>query len=374
MELTRVKWVDGVEKLPYQGGVYYISADKTKNEIVYVGQSENLKKRLKGRHPAWDKARVEFISPWIGYELIPDEKERKTREHLRIGELNPRYNDGGLRESEWQLLSAEYIDSISSVRDNRKEEISLVTQWLTLTWDNLDKAQGLALLERNSKSWKDSYPKLWKSRQDLLKFHTEISELNSYKNSSEFIILGSCRGTNLLYMERLEICSRFSQMIPDELLKIQNTNIKFWTKDQSKQLETSVKALKKIQDYLNPDFFAAWPIFLEHSNFLVSEEVYDHNRDTVIDFLDHCIAWSLVLDVPYLQLLPRERKIWFNRVFLEYVYRNKHQVEDWAQHNISSEGFVMGFHQWCIQENLIPEILCQDQEKRPTSARVRIRE
>ena len=115
MKLTGVKWVDSLEKLPYQGGVYYISSDKTKNEIVYVGQSENSKKRLKARHPAWNKAKVEFISPWIGYELIPDEKERKTHEHLRIGQLNPRYNDGGLREAEWQLLSAEYVDSIIAV-------------------------------------------------------------------------------------------------------------------------------------------------------------------------------------------------------------------------------------------------------------------
>jgi hypothetical protein len=371
MKLTGVKWVDSLEKLPYQGGVYYISSDKTKNEIVYVGQSENLKKRLKARHPAWNKAKVEFISPWIGYELIPDEKERKTHEHLRIGQLNPRYNDGGLRESEWQLLSAEYVDSIN-VRDNQEKEISLVTKWLNLTWNNLDKAQGLTLLERDSKSWIDSYPKSWKSQQKLIELYTEINELNSYKNSSRFIRLGSCRGIDLLYMEHLELCT-YSQMVPEEFLKIQNKRTKFWINDESKQLETSVKALMKIQDYLNPDFFLAWPIFLKHVNFLVSEGVYEHDRDTVIDFLDHCIAWSLVLDVPYLRLLPRERKIWFNGVFLEYVYRNKHQVEDWAQHYIGSEDFVVGFHQWCIEENLIPEILYQDEEKRPANARVRIR-
>lgn len=368
MKTTGVKWVDSPKDLPAKSGVYYIASNKTKDEIVYIGQSENLKKRLKGRHQAWNKAKIEFIKPCIGYELMPDEKARRTYEHLQIGELNPRYNDGGLRECEWQLLTAEYIKSIS-IQDNRNREISLVIKWLNLVWDNLDKAQGLALLDRNSKSWIESYFQQWKSLQKLIELYSEIDELFLHQNPSKFVILGSCRNANLLYIENLEICSEYSQVIPEKLLKIQNKRIESWTKD----LKSSIKVLKKIQDYLNPDFLHAWPNFLKHVDFLVSEGIYDHNGNTVIDFLDHCIAWSLVLEVPYLRLLPRERIWWFNEVFLEYVYKNKHQVEDWAQCYISSENFIVGFHQWCIEEDLIPEIRYQDEEQRPANSFVRIR-
>ncbi len=52
MKLTGVKWVDSTEELPYKSGVYYIASDKTKSEIVYIGQSESLKKRVKVGHPA----------------------------------------------------------------------------------------------------------------------------------------------------------------------------------------------------------------------------------------------------------------------------------------------------------------------------------
>ncbi len=244
-------------------------------------------------------------------------------------------------------------------------------KWLNLVWDNLDKAQGLALLERNCKSWIESYFQKWKSLQKLIELYSEIDELFLHQNSSRFVILGSCRNVDLLYIENLEICSEYSQVIPEKLLKIQNKRIEFesWTND----LKSSIKVLKKIQDYLNPDFLRAWPDFLKHVDFLVSEGIYAHNRHTVIDFLDHCIAWSLVLEVPYLRLLPRERIWWFNEVFLEYVYRNKHQVEDWAQCYISSENFIVGFHQWCIEEDLIPEIRYQDEEQRPANSLVRIR-
>lgn len=369
MKLIKVKWVNSQSELPSKGGVYYIAPTKNLEDVLYIGQAENLQKRLRGSHNAWDKARTEYRQPWIAYELVSKEKERKLLEHLRIGELKPRYNDGGLRENAWELLSYEKILNLqNNISNNVDFEVTKVLEWLNLAWENLDNAKGLLLLERNPNGAIFSYLQKWENYQATLDDYEEWEPINF-----EHGLVGYCRGIRLFCMKRLDY-SGWDSPIVDSLLRIQGKRIKSWTSDKSKRLSMTQKALLAVRDYLNPDFMNTWDNFLKYNNYLVKEGIYVHNQDAIIDFIDHCIAWSLALDVPYLRLLLQERVLWFNEVFLEDVYKNKHQVEDWAKCYIPSEIFVIGFHKWCADNDFIPEIIWQGEDYRVNRARVRIQE
>lgn len=92
----RIHWADEPKNLPEAGGVYFITAEASMLQVLYVGQAKNLRTRLQGLHLAWRKAKAECSCPWIVYQLVEDEQLRKNYEHLMIGKLAPLYNDGKL--------------------------------------------------------------------------------------------------------------------------------------------------------------------------------------------------------------------------------------------------------------------------------------
>jgi excinuclease UvrABC nuclease subunit len=99
--------------LPRKGGVYRI-VENGSDEILYVGQSTNLRSRIYGRHlrgskrvstlrrkllrggdMADDAAVSEFLAREcrVQYLEIEDERERTWFEHFAIALLRPKYNN-----------------------------------------------------------------------------------------------------------------------------------------------------------------------------------------------------------------------------------------------------------------------------------------
>lgn len=101
------------KEIPDVPGVYVIY-DKTGKQILYVGESGDLRRRLFGDHRAGNRRGSAFrraLSRWKKMEdekeireyiihkcsfqilPVPDKLERKRFEHFAIAILNPRLND-----------------------------------------------------------------------------------------------------------------------------------------------------------------------------------------------------------------------------------------------------------------------------------------
>jgi len=99
--------------IPDVPGVYVIY-DKTGKQILYIGESDNMRRRLFGDHRAgnrrgsafrkalsrWEKMEDEkeireYIIQNCSFQVlpVPDKLERKRFEHFAIAVLNPRLND-----------------------------------------------------------------------------------------------------------------------------------------------------------------------------------------------------------------------------------------------------------------------------------------
>lgn len=101
------------KKVTQNAGVYIIH-DKTRGEVLYVGESENLKRRLFTNHRSGNRRGSAFrraLSKWRNMDneteikryivqncsfqilQISDKLERKRLEHFAIAALNPILND-----------------------------------------------------------------------------------------------------------------------------------------------------------------------------------------------------------------------------------------------------------------------------------------
>lgn len=72
---------NGTQSLPAKAGVYIIRDANISSYTLYVGIASNIKSRLNSQHYILKYCRDRNIPYTIDYELEPNEKKRKKREH-----------------------------------------------------------------------------------------------------------------------------------------------------------------------------------------------------------------------------------------------------------------------------------------------------
>jgi predicted GIY-YIG superfamily endonuclease len=96
---------------PGSPGIYYV-LNLTKNEIIYIGQSKNIRARWNGHHRDWDigmfQAIYETSRIVIAWELC-DRNQLNDLEKRRIKELNPILNGKNFDDTESSLFGKENL-------------------------------------------------------------------------------------------------------------------------------------------------------------------------------------------------------------------------------------------------------------------------
>jgi len=155
---------------PAKAGVYIVRDPTLPEYTLYVGIASNLKSRLTSSHQALKYCRDRGIEYTIDYELEPNEKKRKKREHQLISELDAKLNDGeipsesGNSRSVWQ----DDIDSlINQLQDERVgtnldpyeqnmeswRQREFCISWFRTAWETLDDALEFLLCGRKLKGF-----------------------------------------------------------------------------------------------------------------------------------------------------------------------------------------------------------------------------
>ena len=420
------KWTTAIHDLPAKPGIYIICSEKENlASAVYVGQSNNIKRRLNNNHPAYRKALAEFGTVYMNWEIVPDENSRNYRESFLIGSLEPEYNFGGSRtitdkhgflSDNWQILTHEFITNLNDVST---ESVELCYSWLEQTWEykqhailfeylNYDEnfkvlqnlkhlAISIASRQHTKKcDYNQFYNRVIDSelsavvenfqRPEHIK-HLYTKELQSYTQSIKpFFIFGEIRDwiyshqidnaiECLLLLQGLNL-PNIKQLVSNttnkKVLHFLNKNLidwdfsvfikegYAWLKQRHQEIDNFENELKSCNAEIMP-------------NIMTTKEVWE--RDTPYDFWHQVLFWSLIKNEPYILLPHYLLDDWYNYNVLEYVYRNKHEVEYYYNSRyISSKDFVAAFYSWCLGNNKIPEINfknhCDDEKM--AQARVRI--
>lgn len=336
---------DNTQSLPQKAGVYIIRDATLPEYTLYVGIASNLRTRLSSSHQILKYCRDRGIDYTIDWELEPNEKKRKKREHQLISELDAKLNDGGVDQSSnskptahsskssdpiWQydvdsLLSRIVEkDLFPSARNLGTPGYRRCLRWLDFAWENLYK--GRAAL---------AYGMVYK---DL---HKEVErELSEFTNWFDYLTNSSRRlygGLNHLGLPTI---------------KTNNQGVHFWFELDTNFrgfgsyfiLETFAEALygerfdyynpkgleskfKEFLMYLNPGIADQWDYFKAFSKKAYGiKDAKFWMGDIIQDFCDHALKWSVVNDIPlFHHRVPKETL--FTKFFLGRVYRQKLHVE-----------------------------------------------
>jgi len=352
---------DNTQSLPAKAGVYIIRDAITPSITLYVGIASNLSNRLNSQHHVLAYCRERGIDYTIDYELEPNEKKRKKREHQLISELNATLNDGGItqepgeptiRSSEpsWQTdassltrkimaegNSSSYKKGTPEFYEENRNQIDLCLQWLDFAWD--DPYNGGVFLNYGSDfkdfhSWTDAvvselggwYGYLNAVAEGLgvlLNFEDPVNP-NYLESRSKFWIEREppIRGSGSTV-----ILDYFCEAINGEMFNLNPPGIE--------------KRFKNLLLYLNPGVADQWAPFKRESKF-----IYGYNNeqfwmsDIVQDFCDHALMWSTINNI---SLFDRKtpKELLFTKFFLENPYRQKHHIEDLVKRYISTSTFIL---------------------------------
>jgi len=331
---------NGAQSLPSKAGVYIIRCTDTTSTTLYVGIASNLKSRLNSQHHIIKHCRDRGIEYTIDYELEPNEKKRKKREHQLISELNATLNDGGIssESSESEPLWQSDIDSlVNQLRDedgaiSRMNPCDILLEiwkrfefchsWLRTAWKSLESALDLLVYSRKFKGYST--------------FINEInicSNFSDYKNRYKGDLLDSSNQQNDHYKFWIEkepaAQGVGSAMILDNFHKAIN--------GESFDLE-SVGVEERFLNFLtywNPRIAGQWESFKRAS----SEKKYWHMGDIAQDFCDHALMWAHFNNLNLFHSdVPRE--LLFTKFFLENPYTQKCYIEGVFRHYVSTADFV----------------------------------
>jgi predicted GIY-YIG superfamily endonuclease len=341
---------NGTQSLPAKAGVYIIRDANISSYTLYVGIASNIKSRLNSQHHILKYCRDRNIPYTIDYELEPNEKKRKKREHQLISELDAKLNDGGIPsefsnpEPSWQSD----IDSlVSQLRDEDGEILKSMHRceaileswkwrefcysWIRTAWEDFDSALHFLLYGRKFKEYSTFIDQVDKS-PDYLKYKVK---------ESDFLTVVKCRGTLLgssnlgddnptfWIEEEPAVQGVGSTIILDDLHKAIN--------GESFDLDSIgvEERFLSFLPYLNPDIANQWEPFKRASN----EKKHWHTGDIIQDFCDHALMWSYYNELMLFHSdLPKD--LLFTKFFLENPYRQKSYVEEIFKQYVPTTDFV----------------------------------
>lgn len=421
-------WVQNIQELPAKPGIYIICFEKGNlSSALYVGQSCNIRKRVNNNHPAYRKAIAEYGNIHINWELISDASQRNYRESFLIGQLEPEYNFGGSKtvtdnhgfpNDTWQIVTPDFV---SNLGDAGSDAVKLSYLWLNQTWEYKQHAILFEYLNKDEKfitlktlshlaisvasrhlTKKCEYNKHYdekldselESMFDNLPYSRHITllyttSLNQHThNVKPFFMFGHIHDwiysdqidrvvESLLLFQGLTLPTSkllISNITNRKVYHFLNKNLIDW--DYEHFIKEGFKWLKDQRQQstndLDAELISCDADIEQIRGKMITKEIWEQH--TPYDFWHQVIFWSLVKNEPYILLPTCMLKDWYNYNVLEYVYRNKHQVESYYNHYISSKDFVIAFYFWCLDNNKIPEINFNGREddKKVAQSRVRI--
>ena len=344
---------DGTQSLPAKAGVYIIRDATLPEYTLYVGIASNLRTRLSSSHQILKYCRDRGIEYTIDYELEPNEKKRKKREHQLISKLDAKLNDGGVDQSQNSKPTAHssnssdpiWQDDIDSLISRiRKEEPSQdardqtsCLQWLDYTWENLYKgraviAYGISYkdlhkeVDRELSGFTNWFDYLKESKRSLTGRLNSL-ESGTIKTNKQGIHFWFEKDTNFRGFGSYFILEIFAEALYGERFDYHNP----------KGLEGK---FKEFLMYLNPGIADQWDYFKAFSKKAHGfKDAKFWMGDIIQDFCDHALKWSVVNDIPlFHHRVPKETL--FTKFFLGRVYRQKHHVEYHSKRYIPVSSFL----------------------------------
>jgi predicted GIY-YIG superfamily endonuclease len=352
---------DNTQSLPQKAGVYIIRDATLPEYTLYVGIASNLRTRLSSSHQILKYCRDRGIDYTIDWELEPNEKKRKKREHQLISELDAKLNDGGVDQSSnskptahsskssdpiWQYDVDSFLsrivekDLFPGARNIGTPGYRWCLRWLDFAWENLYKGRATLAYGMGYKN-----------------LHKEVErELSEFTNWFDYLTNSSrrqCGGLNHL---------------GSGIIKTNNQGVHFWFEPAINFrgfgsyfiLETFAEALygecfdaealygecfdcynpkgleskfKEFLMYLNPGIADQWDRFKGLSKKAHGfKDAKFWMGDIIQDFCDHALKWSVVNDIPlFHHRIPKETL--FTKFFLGKVYKQKLHVEYHSKYN-----------------------------------------
>jgi predicted GIY-YIG superfamily endonuclease len=194
---------NGAQSLLSKAGVYIIRCTDTPSTTLYVGIASNLKSRLNSQHHITKHCRDRGIEYTIDYELEPNEKKRKKREHQLISELNATLNDGGIssESSESEPLWQSDIDSLVSQLMDKEVKTNMnrcdfnlenwkrskfCISWFSTAWEALDGALELLLCSKKFKGYSTFINEISRSSNfvNYIKYRGDLLDSSSQEGNS----------------------------------------------------------------------------------------------------------------------------------------------------------------------------------------------
>jgi len=327
---------DNTQTLPAKAGVYIIRDATLPEYTLYVGIASDLKTRLSPSHSILEYCRNRGIEYTIDWELEPNEKKRKKREHQLISELDAKLNDGGIpsescqTEPEWQDDIKSLIDQLENERvetdlnsyDKQIEEwkqVEFCASWFSTACQMFDTAltrliYGRELRESSLERFKDS---------ELFE-HTDPGR----------VLLNSIGSPDDYYIFWFEPNPAFQGVGSSIILDSLHQVIYGYSFDLDfKGVE---ERFLRVLPYLNPTIADQWELFKRH---VFSERRFWSLRDTIQDFCDHAVVWKLRNGLSLFH--PDVRKeLLITKFFLEYPYEQKCLIEETFNHYVSVADYV----------------------------------
>jgi len=351
---------DNTQTLPAKPGVYIIRAADIPECTLYVGITNNLRTRLSPSHEALAYCRNRGIKYTIEYELEPNERERKKREHHLISELDAKLNDGGIpsesgkTETEWrddiyalacQIQEEEAGLDLKPVTkeytDRTREQIDICHDWLEHVWINT--YEGKASLDYGMdpddfSSWVTKW--IPKSAAFLKSFLPRFSPngipdctplnfedsrdlYNQYGGISKFWVYRDLKITSGSKF----ILKYLAEIVYGEPLDINSGGLE--------------KRFRSLLDYLNPTIADQWEPFKRE--FRSMHGIADEHlwmRNLVEDFSNHTLVWSVVNYVDLFSTRVSDRVL-FTKFFLESPLEQKYFIEKVFDCHVSLSAFIL---------------------------------
>ena len=351
---------DNTQTLPAKAGVYIIQAADIPECTLYVGITNNLRTRLSPSHEALTYCRNRGIKYTIDWELEPNEKKRKRREHQLISEFDAKLNDGGIPSdsgktgSEWrddiyalacQIREEEAGLDLKPVTkeytDSTREQIDTCHDWLEHVWIN--PYEGKASLDYGMdpgdfSSWVIKW--IPKSVEFLKSFlprfsSSEIPDCTplNFKDSRDLYNQNGSTSKFWFYRDlKITSGSRFILKYLAEIVYGEPLDI------NSEGLE---KSFRNLLECLNPTIAAQWePFKREFRNMhgIADERLW--MRNLVQDFSNHALIWSVVNYIDLFSTVISDRAL-FSKFFLESLLEQKYFIEKTFDCYVSLSAFIL---------------------------------
>lgn len=328
------------QTLPAKPGVYIIRDATLPEYVLYVGIASDLKTRLSPSHNILEYCRNRAIEYTIDWELEPNEKKRKRREHQLISELDAKLNDEGISsescqtEPEWQ----DDIDSLINQLEGEEPE------------PNLDP------YEQDIENWKrrslceDWLQTAWANRKSFnvaltnLLYGRELKEfiLEKFNNSDLFehkdprrVLLGSIGSPDNYFLFWLDK-SPVAQGVGSSVI-LDSFHQAIYGHSFDLDFKGVEERFLNFLPYLHPSIAGQWEVFKRHAP---SEKGFLSLRDIIQDFCDHALMWSQQHSNLGLFHPNISEELLVTKFFLENPYKQKCHVANTFEHYVSTADYV----------------------------------